>query len=140
VLVDGDDVNEPIADAARGILDGHIWLSRKMANQNHYPAIDVLGSLSRLMSTVASPEHQRAASAVRDILATYRASEDLISIGAYQPGANPSLDRAVQLMPQINELLCQSSQEATTVDDAVQGLNAIFGTYDHGAATNGAAA
>lgn len=140
VLVDGDDVNEPIADTARGILDGHIWLSRKMANQNHYPAIDVLGSLSRLMSTLATPEHQRAASAVRDVLATYRASEDLISIGAYQPGANPSLDRAVQLMPQIKDLLCQASNEATTINDAVQGLNAIFGAYDHGSATAGAAA
>jgi flagellum-specific ATP synthase len=140
VLVDGDDVNEPIADTARGILDGHIWLSRKMANQNHYPAIDVLGSLSRLMTALATPEHQRAASAVRDVLATYRASEDLISIGAYQPGANPSLDRAVQLMPQIKELLIQGAHEATTLDDAVQGLNAIFGTYDAGAAASGAAA
>ena len=139
VLVDGDDVNEPIADTARGILDGHIWLSRKLANQNHYPAIDVLGSLSRLMSTLAAPEHQRAASAVRDILATYRASEDLISIGAYQPGANPSLDRAVQLMPQIKQLLVQSSHEATTLDDAVQGLNAIFGTFDNSAASGAAA-
>jgi flagellum-specific ATP synthase len=137
VLVDGDDVNEPIADTARGILDGHIWLSRKLANQNHYPAIDVLGSISRLMSTLASPEHQRAASVVRDILATYRASEDLISIGAYQPGANPSLDRAVMLMPPIKELLCQSSHDATTLGDALQGLNAIFGTLDDGEPTDG---
>lgn len=139
VLVDGDDVNEPIADTARGILDGHIWLSRKLANQNHYPAIDVLGSLSRLMSTLATPEHQRAASAVRDILATYRASEDLISIGAYQPGANPSLDRAVQLMPQVKDLLCQNAHDATTIEDAVQGLNAIFGTFGPSAATGAAA-
>ena len=95
VLVDGDDVNEPIADAARGILDGHIWLSRKLANQNHFPAIDVLGSISRLMSALATPEHKRAASDLRDVMATYQASEDLISIGAYQPGANPHLDRAV---------------------------------------------
>jgi FliI/YscN family ATPase len=127
VLVDGDDVNEPIADTARGILDGHIWLSRKLANQNHYPAIDVLGSISRLMSTLASPEHQRAASELRDVMATYRASEDLISIGAYQPGANASLDRAVQLMPYVKALLCQSSNEATTLDDALQGLMALFG-------------
>jgi FliI/YscN family ATPase len=127
VLVDGDDVNEPIADTARGILDGHIWLSRKLANQNHYPAIDVLGSISRLMSTLASPEHRAAASELRDVMATYQASEDLISIGAYQPGANASLDRAVQLMPYVKALLCQSSNEATTIDDALQGLMALFG-------------
>ena len=110
MLVDGDDVNEPIADAARGILDGHIWLSRKLANQNHFPAIDVLGSISRLMSALATPEHKRAASDLRDVLATYRASEDLISIGAYQPGANPNLDRAVAMMPYVKAFLCQSSR------------------------------
>jgi len=134
VLVDGDDVNEPIADAARGILDGHIWLSRKLANQNHYPAIDVLGSISRLMSTLASPEHQRAASELRDVLATYRASEDLISIGAYQPGANLNLDRAVTMMPYVKALLCQSSSEATSIDDAVQGLLTLFGQAPQGLA------
>ena len=124
VLVEGDDVNEPIADAARGILDGHIWLSRKLANQNHYPAIDVLGSISRLMSTLATPEHQRAASELRDALATYRASEDLISIGAYQPGANPALDQAVEHdAVRSSSFLCQSSQEATSLDDAVQALS-----------------
>jgi len=127
VLVDGDDVNEPIADAARGILDGHIWLSRKLANQNHFPAIDVLGSISRLMSSLASPEHKRAASDLRDVMATYQASEDLISIGAYQPGANQNLDRAVAMMPYVKELLCQASDETTSLDDAVQGLLALFG-------------
>jgi flagellum-specific ATP synthase len=126
VLVDGDDVNEPIADTARGILDGHIWLSRKLANQNHYPAIDVLGSISRLMSSLAPPEHRHAAAALRDALATYRASEDLISIGAYQPGANPALDQAVTLMPQINDFLCQSAQEATTLDEAMHSLVGMF--------------
>jgi flagellum-specific ATP synthase len=126
VLVDGDDVNEPIADTARGILDGHIWLSRKLANQNHYPAIDVLGSVSRLMSSLASPEHRQAASALREALATYRASEDLISIGAYQPGANPALDQAVTLMPQINAFLCQSAQEATTLDEVLHALVGMF--------------
>ena len=127
VLVDGDDVNEPIADTARGILDGHIWLSRKLANQNHFPAIDVLGSISRLMSSLASPEHKRAASDLRDVMATYKASEDLISIGAYQPGANLHLDRAVAMMPYVNALLCQASDETTSIDDAVQGLLALFG-------------
>jgi flagellum-specific ATP synthase len=127
VLVDGDDVNEPIADAARGILDGHIWLSRKLANQNHFPAIDVLGSISRLMSALTTPEHKRAASALRDVMATYQASEDLISIGAYQAGANLNLDRAVAMMPYVKQLLCQSSDETVTIDDAIQGLMALFG-------------
>jgi flagellum-specific ATP synthase len=127
VLVDGDDVNEPIADAARGILDGHIWLSRKLANQNHYPAIDVLGSISRLMSALATPEHKQAASELRDVLATYHASEDLISIGAYQPGANPNLDRAVTMMPYVKNFLCQSAHATTTLGDAIQELLALFG-------------
>jgi flagellum-specific ATP synthase len=140
VLVDGDDVNEPIADTARGILDGHIWLSRKLANQNHYPAIDVLGSISRLMSKLALPEHMRAASALRDVLATYRASEDLISIGAYQPGANASLDRAVEMMPYVKAFLCQASDEATSLDDAVQALLTLFGQEPFDPASHGAAA
>src|SRR3954447_21411462 len=93
VLVDGDDVTEPIADTARSILDGHVWLSRKLAHENHYPAIDVLGSISRLMSSVAEPAHRRAAAALRDALAVYQGSEDLISIGAYVTGTNPLLDR-----------------------------------------------
>jgi flagellum-specific ATP synthase len=127
VLVDGDDVNEPIADAARGILDGHIWLSRKLANQNHFPAIDVLGSISRLMSALATPEHKRAATAPPDAMATHQASAELISIGAYQAGANPNLDRAVAMMPYVKQLLCQSSDETVTIDDAVQVLMALFG-------------
>jgi len=134
VLVDGDDVNEPIANAARGIPDGHIWLSRKLANQNHFPAIDVLGSISRLMSALATPEHRQAASDLRDVMETYRASEDLISIGVYQPGANQNLDRAVAMMPYVKELLCQASDETTTLDDAVQGLLALFGQSPDGAA------
>jgi FliI/YscN family ATPase len=140
VLVDGDDVNEPIADAARGILDGHIWLSRKLANKNHYPAIDVLGSISRLMSSLAPPEHLRAAGALRDALATYQASEDLISIGAYQPGANPALDQAVSLMPQIDAFLCQSAQEATTLDEAMHALVGMFATADVATASDTRAA
>jgi FliI/YscN family ATPase len=134
VLVDGDDVNEPITDTARGILDGHIWLSRKLANQNHYPAIDVLGSISRLMSALATPEHKAVASELRDVMATYKASEDLISIGAYQPGANQNLDRAVAMMPYVKEFLCQSAHDTTTLDDAVQGLLALFGQQADGMA------
>jgi flagellum-specific ATP synthase len=111
-----------------------------LANQNHFPAIDVLGSISRLMSALATPEHKRAASELRDVMATYQASEDLISIGAYQPGANQSLDRAVEMMPYVKALLCQASDETTTLDDALQGLLALFGQSSDGSAANGMAA
>ena len=130
VLVEGDDVTEPIADAARSILDGHIWLSRQLANENHYPAIDILGSVSRLMTTIAKPAHQRAASMLRDTLATYKASEDLISIGAYTPGANPALDRAVALMPRVKAYLCQAANEASTYKRAMRDLLALFPAED----------
>jgi flagellar biosynthesis/type III secretory pathway ATPase len=130
VLVEGDDVTEPIADAARSILDGHIWLSRKLAHENHFPAIDVLGSVSRLMSALAEPVHQRAASQLRDALATYRAAEDLISIGAYAAGTNPGLDAAIALMPQIKTFLCQHPTEVTSYDEARNGLLALFPAGD----------
>ncbi|MCC7106574.1 MAG: FliI/YscN family ATPase [Chloroflexi bacterium] len=126
VLVEGDDLTEPIADAARSILDGHIWLSRKLAHENHYPAIDILGSVSRLMSTVATPDHLRAASRLRDMLATYRASEDLISIGAYPPGTNPALDEAIELMPRVLAYLRQAIHESTSYEQAVSGLLDLF--------------
>lgn len=126
VLVEGDDVTEPIADAVRSILDGHIWLSRKLAHENHYPAIDVLGSVSRLTSTVASPEHQFAAGKLREALATYRASEDLVSIGAYAAGTNPALDDAIAMMPRINAFLRQSPHEVTAFDDTVAHLLQLF--------------
>ena len=95
VLVEGDDMNEPVADAVRGILDGHIVLSRELAERNHYPAIDVLASVSRLMLELADDEQRSAAANVRDILATYADAEDLVNIGAYVPGANPRIDRAL---------------------------------------------
>jgi flagellum-specific ATP synthase len=126
VLVEGDDLTEPIADAARSILDGHIWLSRKLAHENHYPAIDILGSVSRLGTTVASPAHQKAAARLRETLATYRGSEDLISIGAYAAGTNPALDDAIAVMPRINTFLRQSPQEATALDDTVNHLLDLF--------------
>jgi flagellum-specific ATP synthase len=96
VLVEGDDLNEPISDAVRAILDGHIVLSRELASHNHYPAIDVLNSVSRLMIDVVSKEHYDLAMKFKDILATYKSAEDLINIGAYTRGSNPKIDRAIQ--------------------------------------------
>jgi FliI/YscN family ATPase len=126
VLVEGDDVTEPIADAARSILDGHIWLSRKLAHENHFPAIDVLGSVSRLMSALATPDQYQAASRLRDALATYRASEDLISIGAYVPGSNPTLDQAIALMPRITAFLRQDAADNTAFEDTLSEMAGLF--------------
>lgn len=107
VLVDGDDFNEPIADTVRGILDGHIVLSRALAHKNHYPAIDILNSVSRLMPTIADKEHIEIASKARNMLALYKESEDLINIGAYVRGQNKNLDLAVELQEEINNFLKQ---------------------------------
>ena len=107
VLVEGDDTNEPISDTVRGIVDGHIILSRKIAMRNHYPAIDVLASVSRLMSVIASPEHNDAAGKIRNMLAVYEENQDLLSIGAYKAGSNPRLDEALRHMDAINALLQQ---------------------------------
>ena len=111
VLMEGDDINDPIVDIVRGIVDGHIFLSRKVAESNHYPAIDVLGSISRLMSAIASPEHKAAAAKMRTIMSMYRENKDLIDVGMYQPGTNPKLDTAIQMMPQINAFLQQRTSE-----------------------------
>ncbi|MDF2629976.1 MAG: fliI [Symbiobacteriaceae bacterium] len=126
VLVDGDDVNEPIADAVRGILDGHIVLSRRMASMNHYPAIDVLGSVSRTMPQVTSQGHRKIAAKLRASLAVYRENEDLVNIGAYQVGANAALDRALEKLPAINQFLVQSTHDLTDLDAALRALAAIF--------------
>lgn len=120
VLVEADDPNEPIGDAVRGLLDGHTWLNRKLASRGHYPAIDVLGSLSRLMPEVASREQQDAATLLRELLAAYRDHEDLISIGAYRRGANPMVDLAQDLLPEINQFLQQRIDEPSSLA-AVQG-------------------
>ncbi|MDE2573513.1 MAG: flagellar protein export ATPase FliI [bacterium] len=125
VLVDGDDLNEPVADAVRSILDGHIVLSRALASANHYPAIDVLSSVSRVMPDVADEVQQRAASAVRDLLATYREAEDLINIGAYVPGSNPRVDLAISKIESIRHFLRQDTYEASTLADAAAGVVAI---------------
>ncbi len=120
VLVEGDDTNEPIADTVRSIIDGHVFLSRKVAQKNHYPAIDVLGSISRLMSDIASPEHKAAAGRMRRLMATYDANVDLISIGAYKSGSNPELDDAIAHIDQINTFLQQKVDEKFTFEQTVQ--------------------
>ncbi len=113
VLVDGDDFNEPIADTVRGILDGHIVLSRQLAHKNHYPAIDILNSVSRLMKEIASEEQNKAASKARDILATYKEAEDLINIGAYEEGSNKDIDLAVKYIGKVNSYLKQGVNEVS---------------------------
>lgn len=113
VLVDGDDMNEPIADAVRSILDGHIVLSRSLASQNHYPAIDILPSVSRVMLDIVDQSHWQSAQALRSILTTYREAEDLINIGAYASGNNPRIDRAIRLIDSVRGLLQQSVYEST---------------------------
>jgi flagellum-specific ATP synthase len=122
VLVEGDDMNEPIADAVRGILDGHIVLSRELAHLNHYPAIDVLASVSRLMSELATPAHRQAAATLRSFLATYRDNQDLINIGAYAPGSNSLIDTAIRMIGPLNEFLRQTVAEKVSYSDAVAQL------------------
>lgn len=127
VLVDGDDFNEPISDTARGILDGHIVLSRSMAQHNHYPAIDVLQSISRVMSAVAGEDHKAAAGQMKDVLATYREAEDLINIGAYKAGSNKRIDFAIEKIDTINSFLRQGVNEKFLFDDIVAQMQEIFG-------------
>ncbi|MFV0440929.1 MAG: flagellar protein export ATPase FliI [Lachnospirales bacterium] len=119
VLVDGDDLTEPVTDTARGILDGHIILSRDIANKNHYPAIDVLGSVSRVMGEVVTPEHKKFANEIRKNMATYREVEDLISVGAYASGNNPEIDRAIELNDSINDFLTQDTEENIPFSDTL---------------------
>ncbi|WP_294343056.1 flagellar protein export ATPase FliI [uncultured Clostridium sp.] len=122
VLVDGDDFNEPIADAVRGILDGHIVLSRALAAKNHYPAIEVLKSVSRLMSEIADKEHKSNASRLRDLLATYENSEDLINIGAYVKGSNPNIDKAIECHDSILKFLKQGIDESNSFEEIKEKL------------------
>lgn len=119
VLVDGDDMNEPIADAVRGILDGHIVLSRKIANSGHYPAIDVISSVSRVMPNIVSKEQMEIANEIKQILATYRESEDLINIGAYAHGSNKKIDYAIKNIDSINKFLQQDVDEKVNYEDAL---------------------
>lgn len=122
VLVEGDDMNEPIADAVRGIVDGHIVLSRAIAARNHYPAIDVLGSVSRVFTEINSNEHQKAASKMRNAMSIYKEKEDLINIGAYQDGSNPEIDYAKKMMPEINNFLKQGVFEKSTLEETINRL------------------
>ena len=126
VLVDGDDFNEPITDTARGILDGHIVLSRKIAAKGHDPAIDVLSSISRVMSSIVTKEQKKLAAELKMVMATYNESEDLINIGAYKPGANKNIDYAIEKIDAVNAFLCQSTDEKFTFDETLSELKKIF--------------
>jgi len=126
VLVDGDDFNEPITDTARGILDGHIVLTRQLANKNHYPAIDVLQSISRVMSSIVTKEHKKLAGECKMLMATHREAEDLINIGAYKAGSNPDIDRAIEKMKEINGFLLQDVDTKYSFEDSVSILEDIF--------------
>ena len=126
MLVDGDDLNEPVTDTVRGILDGHIILSRKLANQNHYPAIDVLASISRLMPSIISKEHLKNANIIKDIMAVYKESEDLINIGAYKMGSNKKLDLAISMIDDIEEFLIQETSVNYSFDETYKMLLSII--------------
>ena len=126
VLVEGDDMNDPIADTVRGILDGHIVLSRSLAAANHYPAIDVGASISRLMVEIVSEEHQRAAGQLRDILGVYERNADLVNIGAYKAGSNPKLDYALRKIDAINDFLKQGIYEAFSYEESVAQIEKIL--------------
>lgn len=120
VLVEGDDTNEPISDTVRGIIDGHIILSRKIAAKNHFPAIDVLGSISRLMSEIADESQKDTAAKIRNLMSVYEANYDLISIGAYKKGSNRSIDEAIEKIGKINDFLMQKTEDAFEYDETVR--------------------
>ena len=126
VLVEADDFNEPISDSARAILDGHILLTRELAAQNHYPSIDVLGSVSRCMNDVVAPEHVQSARKLVSTVATYRRSEDLINIGAYSKGSNPDIDEAIEMIGPINAFLRQNVQDRSNFADALSELLKLY--------------
>lgn len=125
VLVDNDDMNEPIADAARSILDGHIVLSRNLAHKNHYPAVDVLASVSRIMNSIVEPKQREISQQARELLATYDEAEDLISIGAYTSGSSPKIDKAVQKIDDLNDFLTQGMNTSDFDTDIWQALGNI---------------
>lgn len=127
VLVAGDDMNEPIADEVRSILDGHIVLSRDLANRGHYPAIDVSESISRIMSSIVNPEHLEAARKLREVVAAYEKERDLILIGAYEAGSDPRVDYAIEKIEEVNSFLKQSITDRVDYEEAVAQLKGIFG-------------
>jgi flagellum-specific ATP synthase len=126
VLVEGDDTNEPISDTVRGILDGHIVLSRSLAHANHYPAIDISSSVSRLMVEIVPQEHKQLASRIRDILSTYERNADLVSIGAYKPGTNRKLDFALSKIDAVNAFLRQGIDEAFSYSQSLTLMREIL--------------
>lgn len=128
-LVDGDDMNDPIGDAVRSIVDGHIVLSRSIAQKGHFPAIDVLQSASRVMRHVSSPEHVKMAQKMREILATYREAEDLINIGAYKSGSNPRIDKAVKLIDGVNQFLRQAVEDPTNFNQGLRQMQGLLANY-----------
>lgn len=127
VLVESDDLTEPITDTVRSILDGHIVLSRELASQGHFPAVDVLNSVSRVMPQVASPEHRALAGRLREVLATYQNAKDLVNIGAYVSGSNPHIDAALETLPKINDFLRQPIDQQSSMQTTLQWLESIFG-------------
>jgi flagellum-specific ATP synthase len=131
VLAEGDDLNDPVADCARSLLDGHLVLSRKLADRGHYPAIDILQSVSRLMTTVASGDHIKAALKFREIYATYTDAEDLISIGAFSPGSNRRIDGSVALIDRIQNFLIQPIRERNGFEETVTSLTDISQAWDN---------
>lgn len=126
VLVEGDDQNDPICDAVRGLLDGHIWLSRKLSTRGHYPAIDPIESVSRLMPDICQPDHLAAAQKMRRLLGIYAENEDLINVGAYRVGTNPAIDEAIAKKPAIDRWLCQSMNESARFDDSLESMKAVL--------------
>jgi len=137
VLVENDDLTDPVADCARSLLDGHIVLSRKLADRSHYPAVDILQSVSRLMSVVTTKQHKAAAQKLKEIYSTYIDAEDLISIGAFSPGSNRRIDGAVALIDQINEFLIQPIRERTSFEETVERLTGITRSWDEMLNTKG---
>ncbi|MDD5722886.1 MAG: flagellar protein export ATPase FliI [Syntrophales bacterium] len=126
VLVEGDDFNEPIADAARSILDGHISLSRELASQNHYPAVDILNSISRVMFDIVDVKHKKMANEILNVMATYKRAEDLINIGAYVKGSNPGIDRAIRMVDRVNAFLTQGVDEKISFRQSREELLSLF--------------
>jgi flagellum-specific ATP synthase len=130
VLVENDDLNDPVADSARSLLDGHIVLSRKLAERGHFPAVDILASVSRLMSVVAGKVHKNAAQKIREIYATYFDAEDLINIGAFARGSNKRIDGAISLIDKINDLLVQPVGQRTSYEKTIEQMTAIAAAWD----------
>lgn len=127
VLMEGDDTNDPVVDTVRGIIDGHIFLKRKIAAQNRFPAIDVLDSVSRLFTEICDPDHIRAAAKMRELMAVYQDARDLIDVGAYEHGSNPKIDMAIRMMPEIDGFLRQSVKDLVNMDSTINQLKDMMG-------------